>query len=128
MPQAASPASPSEITRLAKFIAVSLAIHVVILVLTSIPFILRGFKPAPGPTPAAAATPAKPAAAAASGAAAKADGSAAAPAGSATPAGDGKPATKGKPKDPDAEYGKDKTASPDELKTSSPSIDSELGK
>lgn len=105
-------ATPAELSRLAKFIIVSLAVHVAILVLTSLPFIMRGFKPAEVPkAPAAAPAPAAPAAATPPSAAAAAPTAA--------------PATK-PPRDADAEYGKDKTATPDELKSGGPSIDAEL--
>lgn len=54
--QSSTSPEASDLKRLFLFIGVSVIIHVVILVVTSLPYIMRGFKPAG--TPAAAAAPA----------------------------------------------------------------------
>jgi hypothetical protein len=122
--------SPAADRRLLGFIGVSLGIHLVVLVATSLPFIMRGFRPAPAPV-AEAAQPA--AAAPTAPAPATAPGTAAAPSSTAPAAGAPAAAKPAKPTakpgarrvDLDAEYSKDDKLTPDELRKG-PSLDTGL--
>ncbi len=142
------PTASSDLARLAWFIGISVGIHLVILVATSLPYIMRGFRPAGAPaaatapsaatapasagTPEAAGKPASDAKAAPDEAAApvkptagKTPAASKTPAAGKTPAPGKTPAAGKGAADPDSDYFKDDKLTPADLRKG-PALDTGL--